>query len=281
MAHTIALLTDFGTTDIYVGVMKGVITAICPDARIVDITHAIPAHDVRAGAVALLSAYRYFPPDTTFVVVIDPGVGSSRLPIAVNAGGFRFVAPDNGVISYALRAIMHNGGGGQAVELTNSAYRLPRVSQTFHGRDIFAPAAAHLACGVPVTALGAKAIEPTLLPSPRLEREGATTLHSEVIGIDHFGNITTGIGWLTWQGERLALRSPFGDVRADFDPTLARIETTGSELVGIRKTYAEVEPNDALALLGSSGFLEIAVREGSAAAQLALKLGAVITLKIG
>jgi S-adenosylmethionine hydrolase len=281
MAHPIALLTDFGTTDIYVGVMKGVIAAICPDAPVIDITHAIPPHDIRAGAVALLSAYRYFPPETTFVVVVDPGVGSSRLPIAVSAGGYRFVAPDNGVISYALRAITHNGGGGQAVELTNPAYRLPRISQTFHGRDIFAPAAAHLACGVAVTALGAKAIQPTLLPTPRLERQDENTVHAEVIGIDHFGNVTTSIGWLTWQGERLSIRSPFVDVRGDFDPNRTRIRFNDVTLTPIHKMYSEVEIGVPLALVGSSGFLEIAVREGDAAAHFGLKVGDSVTLTLG
>src|SRR5476651_1878379 len=149
----IALLTDFGTRDHYAGTMKGVALGICPDATLVDISHDVPAHDVLAGALELAAAYRYFPAGTTFLVVVDPGVGSTRRGIAAEAGDYRFVAPDNGVLTAALA----DHPPKRVVELTARKYALPSVSHTFEGRDRFAPAAAWLAKGIDLAALGRSA----------------------------------------------------------------------------------------------------------------------------
>ncbi|PJF20688.1 MAG: hypothetical protein CUN56_14900, partial [Phototrophicales bacterium] len=144
MTKVVALLTDFGLEDIYVGVMKGVIASIAPDVQIVDITHSIRPQNVREGAFALMNSYHYFPPGTTFCVVVDPGVGSKRLPIAVKTADYQFIAPDNGVLSYTLSRI---GADYEIVTLENPAYQRDHVSHTFHGRDIFSPAAAYIARG--------------------------------------------------------------------------------------------------------------------------------------
>src|ERR687884_688330 len=146
----IALLTDFGTRDHYAGTMKGVALGICPDATLVDITHDIPAHDVAAGALELAAAYKYFPAGTIFVAVVDPGVGSSRRGVAADTGDYRFVAPDNGVLTLVLR----ESPARKVVELTERRYARPTVSRTFEGRDRFAPAAAWLGKGVDLGALG-------------------------------------------------------------------------------------------------------------------------------
>src|SRR5260370_3635342 len=155
----IALLTDFGTRDHYAGTMKGVVLGICPDAALVDISHEVPAHDVLAGALELAASYRYFPPGTIFLAVVDPGVGSTRRGIAAEAGGFKFVAPDNGV----LTAVLDEHPPRRAVELSERRYARPTVSRTFEGRDRFAPAAAWLAKAIKLPAL-----PPSARPLPHL-----------------------------------------------------------------------------------------------------------------
>src|SRR5713101_2420767 len=160
----IALLTDFGTRDHYAGTMKGVVLGICPDATLVDISHEVPAHDVVAGALELAASYRYFPAGTVFLVVVDPGVGSTRRGIAAEAGDYKFVAPDNGV----LTAVLDEHPPKRVVELTERKYARPTVSRTFEGRDRFAPAAAWLAKGIDLAALGrsAGAIQRLDIPHP-------------------------------------------------------------------------------------------------------------------
>src|SRR3989442_6882101 len=162
----IALLTDFGTRDHYAGTMKGVALGICPDATLVDITHEVPPHDVLAGALELAATYKYFPPGTIFLVVVDPGVGSTRRGIAAEAGDYKFVAPDNGV----LTAVFDEHPPKRVVELTERKYARPTVSRTFEGRDRFAPAAAWLAKGIELAALGraAGAIIRLDIPQPRI-----------------------------------------------------------------------------------------------------------------
>ncbi|MEP7294036.1 MAG: SAM-dependent chlorinase/fluorinase, partial [Chloroflexota bacterium] len=191
MIKLIALLTDFGTTDTYVGVMKGVMLGIAPDIQLVDLTHAIQPQNIRQAAFLLLNSYRFFPPETVFLVVVDPGVGSSRRALAVRAGQYTFVAPDNGVLSYVLDELSEC----QTVELTNPDYQLSGASNTFHGRDIFAPAAAHLAAGVPLDTLGAPVDPPVILPDPSLVVAGKHVI-GEVLHIDHFGSAVTSIGQL-------------------------------------------------------------------------------------
>src|SRR5215472_191729 len=179
----IALLTDFGTRDHYAGTMKGVALGICPDATLVDITHDVPPHDVLAGALELAASYKYFPPGTIFLVVVDPGVGSARRGIAVQTDDYRFVAPDNGV----LTAVLAEHAAKRAVELTERRYTRPTGSRTFEGRDRFAPAAAWLAKGIELTALGRPAGELQRLDIPQPTIEG-DRLAGVVLRVDRFGN---------------------------------------------------------------------------------------------
>src|SRR5207249_7366756 len=184
----IALLTDFGTRDHYAGTMKGVALGICPDATLVDISHEVPAHDVVGGALELAAAYRYLPAGTIFLVVVDPGVGSTRRGIAAEAGEYKFVAPDNGV----LTVVLDEHPAKRVVELTERRYARPTVSRTFEGRARFAPAAAWLAKGVELSALGrpAGSIQRLTLPQPTATSEQLT---GEVLRVDRFGNLITNI----------------------------------------------------------------------------------------
>src|SRR5919201_2199856 len=184
----IALLTDFGTRDHYAGTMKGVALGICPDAMLIDITHEVPAHDVLAGALELAAAYKYFPNGTVFLVVVDPGVGSARRGIAAEAGDFKFVAPDNG----GLTAVLDEHAPKKIVELSERRYARPTVSRTFEGRDRFGPAAAWLAKGIDLAALGRPASNLHRLEIPQARVEGET-IAGEVLRVDRFGNLITNI----------------------------------------------------------------------------------------
>src|ERR671924_105025 len=184
----IALLTDFGSRDHYAGTMKGVALGICPDATLVDITHDIPPHDVLAGALELAASYKYFPSGTIFLVVVDPGVGSARRGIAADTGEYRLVAPDNGV----LTAVLREAPARKVVELTERRYARPTVSRTFEGRDRFAPAAAWLAKGIQLSALGRPVadIQRVEIPAAEVSNEG---IQGVVLRVDRFGNLVTNI----------------------------------------------------------------------------------------
>src|SRR5579864_1158848 len=184
----IALLTDFGTHDHYAGTMKGVALGICPDATLVDITHDVAAHDVLGAALELAASYKYFPAGTVFLVVVDPGVGSARRGIAAEAGDYKFVAPDNGVLTPLLDDLVAK----RVVELTERRYARPTVSRTFEGRDRFAPAAAWLARGVELTALGRPAGEIQRLDIPQPE-VAVDRVAGQVLRVDRFGNLITNI----------------------------------------------------------------------------------------
>jgi len=254
----ITLTTDFGLADSYVGAMKGVILGIDPTATIVDISHDITPQDVREAAYVVYTAYLYFPPDTIHVVVVDPGVGSRRRAIALQAAQASFVAPDNGVLSYVLA----REGMGKAVSLTNSSYHRPTVSHTFHGRDIFAPVAAHLARGVPLTELGdpLSKVATFSLPQPQVLPDGKVVGH--VLHIDRFGNLIL-------------------DVR-EGDCILGEglvLEVAGRHIQGLGRTFSDVPAGEMVAYIGSSGHLEIALRGGSAAQSLDMKRGDRILLR--
>ena len=255
----IALLTDFGTRDHYVGAMKGVALGICPDAVFVDITHDIAPHDVLAAALELAASYRYFPPGTIFVVVVDPGVGSGRRAVAAEAGGCRFVAPDNGVLTIVFRETPPK----RIVELTERRYARPTVSRTFEGRDRFVPVAAWLAKGIDLSGLGrALTSWHTLaVPEPALAED---RIVGEVLRVDRFGNLVTNV-------ERRIFEH-FADGGG--------IEiVAGTQTVGkVVATYADAEPGAICALVGSSEHLEVAVNGGSAARHLDLARGARITI---
>ncbi|MCS7179403.1 MAG: SAM-dependent chlorinase/fluorinase [Anaerolineae bacterium] len=273
----LTLLTDFGTEDEYVGVMKGVILSIAPVVRLVDLCHQIPPQDIRRAALLLSNAVPYFPPDTVHLAVVDPGVGTERRALAIRTPAGTFVGPDNGLFSWVLAEIPE----WTAVEIREPAYRLPRVSSTFHGRDVFAPAAAYLAMGLPLERLGPRVEDPVMLPPPRLEiRERA--LEGEVLYADRFGNLVTSIGRLFRERDRLTLFPAFrpsGPTPARvFPASAARVILAGREVHGIRRTYGEVAVGELLALIGSSGFLEIALRQGSAATTLGVVPGVPIVL---
>jgi S-adenosylmethionine hydrolase len=256
---TIALLTDFGSRDHYAGAMKGVALGLCPEATLVDITHDIPPHDVMAGAIELAASYKYFPAGTVFLVVVDPGVGSSRHGLAAEAGGYRFVAPDNGVLTLVFKETAPK----RVVELTERRYARPTVSRTFEGRDRFAPAAAWLAKGIELPALGRPlATWQTLaVPEASVSEEKVA---GEVLRVDHFGNLVTNVDRRTF--DRFA--------------GAGHIEiTVGTQPVEkVVATYSEVEPGTVCALFGSTEHLEIAVNGGSAAERLGLSRGAPVTI---
>jgi S-adenosyl-L-methionine hydrolase (adenosine-forming) len=277
MSGVIALLTDFGNDDIYVGVMKGVIQTIHLRAQFIDITHNIQAQNVRQAAFALLYAYPYFPTGTIFLVVVDPGVGSTRKPIAVQAGGHTFIAPDNGVLSYALAELTDI----RVIELSNAVYQLYPPSNTFHGRDIFAPAAAHIAAGVPLERLGPHVDRIFRLNIPQMKIEGNRII-GQVIHIDHFGNILTNIGRLDWISTtelNLVPRSTDQPIAVHTDQTV--IHVAGQSITTMRQSYGIAQRGETLALVDSNGNLEIAVSQGNAAQQLQVQIDERVEIQIG
>ena len=258
MRPLIALLTDFGTEDHYAGTMKGVILGICPDATLVDITHDIPPHDVTAGALELAAAYKYFPAGTIFVAVVDPGVGSARRGFAADTGDYRFVAPDNGVLTQVLR----DGPPKKIVELTERRYARPTVSRTFEGRDRFAPAAAWLAKGIQLSALGRTITDVHRLDIPVAE-ESTGAVRGVVLRVDRFGNLVTNIE------RKMVERLGQGGIT---------IDAGGRRIERLVATYAELPADGVGALFGSTDHLELAAPSASAAQRLALGRGALVTV---
>lgn len=260
----ITLTTDFGQTDSYVGVMKGVILGVNRNLHIVDITHAITPQNVQQAAYVLQTFPSYFPPGTLHVVVVDPGVGSQRCAIALQTPEATFVAPDNGLLRGMWHEAQERWGAEQLAvhELTERQFWLPDLSNTFHGRDIFAPVAAHLASGTPITALGPRLEAPVeaALQQPTLDDQGA--LEGRIIHVDHFGNCITNI-----QSEHVA--------QVGFDVV---IEIAAQRLPTICRTYADGQVGALIALYSSSGRLELAVRNGSAARLLGAAIGDVVRI---
>lgn len=241
----ITLTTDFGERDPYVGMMKGVILSINPVARIVDITHQVPAGSIQQGGSIIKEAYTYFPLGTVHVGVIDPGVGGKRRPIVVLAGNHFFVGPDNGL----LWPVMETQGHIDVIHLKEKRYWMHRISPTFHGRDIFAPVAAHLSLGVNPFLLGDRIDNPSTIALP-LPCKKNSDLVGEVIRVDHFGNVITNI------------------TRGHLSPFLTSkgltIKIGSLVLQKISTTYTDVPEGRPAALIGSSGHLEIAVNMGRA-----------------
>lgn len=258
----IALLTDFGSRDHYAGTMKGVALGICPDVTLIDITHDLPPHDVLAGALELAACYRYFPSNTIFLVVVDPGVGSARRGIAAEAGDYRFVAPDNGV----LTVVFDETPPKRIVELTERRYARATVSRTFEGRDRFAPAAAWLAKGVELSALGrpAGAVQRFDVPQPRIEHD---RIVGEVLRVDRFGNLVTNID-----------RKTFDKIGTSEGRGALEIQAGPHQIGKVVSTYADAGPGELCALFGSSEHLEIAANGSSAAAVLDLGRGAPVQI---
>ncbi len=247
----ITLLTDFGYSDSFVGVMKGVILNICPEVRIVDITHGIAPQNIDEAAFKLKNSYSYFPEDTIHTVVVDPGVGTDRAVLGVRTDRYTFLAPDNGV----LKTVFHEHPNCQVYRITNSDYFLPNVSRTFHGRDVFAPAAAHLARGVPLSDMGEiirKYIKGEV-ESCEVKENG---IEGKIVAFDRFGNGITNI-----EEEKI-------------DPTKKiRIEIKDLKFNRLSRSYSEVSTGEPLVIVGSSGTIEIAVNQQSAKEKFDLRLG--------
>lgn len=240
MRRIITLTTDFGLEDHYVGAMKGVMLGINPEAEIVDITHSVPEFDVLSGAITLKSFYGYYPEGTIHVAVVDPGVGTDRKPIAIEAGGNYFVGPDNGIFSFVIK----ESPEVHIREITNRDFIPGKVSSTFHGRDIFAPAAAHLTLGTDIKYLGEEVKSPVLLDLPEPE-VSADQVRGEVIYSDSFGNLMTNI--------------PEGLIKEGSNVTAGELS-----LGTLRSSYGSTDKGDVLAIVGSSGYLEISINQGSA-----------------
>jgi S-adenosylmethionine hydrolase len=251
----IALLTDFGTRDPFVGVMKGVILGRCPAARIVDLTHAIAPQDVVEGAFWLERSVRWFPDGTVFVAVVDPGVGGARRGVAIEAGGHRFVGPDNGLFA-ALATV---DSACHSIDVKRCGLDAP--SATFHGRDVFAPIGAEIASGrLAVSEVGPRVTELVSLARPTPE-EASGEVHGVIVTVDHFGNLISNI--------------EVEMVRAIRDPV---VTVVGREIPFMR-TYSDVEAGRSVALVNAFGAVEVAVRDGSAAQVLGAGRGTDITVR--
>jgi S-adenosylmethionine hydrolase len=281
-SSTVTLVTDFGSRDGYVGAMKGVILGINPAARVVDITHDVPAQDIGHAAFVLGTTCPYFPPDTVHVAVVDPGVGTSRRALLVVTPGGRFVVPDNGLLTYVaephLRALAKTGAtlrtgagfmepftatlpsGWSAWELTESTYWRSTVSDTFHGRDVFSPVAAHLSLGVKPDSLGRRVEDLICVRVFKNETHDAG-LYGRVVFVDRFGNLVTNVR---------PSQLPGGDVEVDVG---------GASIAGLRRSYADGK--GLRVLVGSHGFLEIAEKNGSAATRLSAAVGTRVMVRPG
>jgi S-adenosylmethionine hydrolase len=254
--NPITLLTDFGVADGYVGTMKGVILGIAPAAPIIDISHLISPQNIAEGAFVLSRAYRYFPRGTVHVVVIDPGVGGARRPVLLDAGHSVFIGPDNGVFSYVLTAET----GLRAYHLDAPDYWLPAISTTFHGRDIFAPCAAHVARGVAPEKLGTPIPIDSLVRLPNLQATaGAGVVRGQVVHIDRFGNVITNI--------------PASMVAELGAKSEVAVRVGGQNIAGVAVAYTDVAVGAMVALISSGGSLEISVRNGDASRRLGCRAG--------
>jgi len=260
----VTFTTDFGLSDPFVGIMHGVVLRIHPETAIVDVCHAVASYDVFDGAWTIAQAYRFFPPRTVHVVVVDPGVGSQRRPIIVETDDYIFVAPDNGVLSMIEAretkfAVRH---------VTAERYFLQPMSQTFHGRDVFAAVAGWLSKGVAPSEFGPAISDYVRLPLPQVERIGQNSLRGAVLKVDKFGNLITNISEL--------------DAPALFGrnvPALS-ILIAGQTITRVCRSYADAQDDEMLAIVGSSGYLEIAARQASAAQKLAAGVGTPVGIVI-
>lgn len=263
----ISLMTDFGIKDGNVGVMKGVIWNIAPDAQISDLSHMIQPQNIREAALIFARSAPYFPENSIHVVVVDPGVGTARRPLAAKIGSQYYVGPDNGTITLLLEHAESEGWQTEFVHLDKPRFWLDKISHVFHGRDIFAPAAGHLASGVQLGELGTRILEPVRLALPKPEQTGRGW-RGEIIHIDHFGNLASNI-----RVENLALALKQMDK--------VTVTLAGEVIRGMVNTFGERQPGDLVALLGSTGNLIVSEVNGSAAARLNVKVGDAIDVETG
>ena len=254
----ITLTTDFGLRNGFVGIMKGVIYGIAPQVEIVDISHAIAPQDVHEGAFTLWRAVPFFPPDTIHVYVVDPGVGTQRRPLVARLSDQYFVGPDNGLLTPLIEDAEQNKKAIEFVHLNNSTYWLPKISRTFHGRDIFSPVGAHLANGILLSELGTPFNDPVRIELPRPEKTDKGWI-AHITVIDVFGNLTTDLPVSALQGRTEVL-----------------FRLRGAEAHGITESYGHKQPGDLVAVVDSEDYVELAVVNGSAAEKLNAKVGDVV-----
>jgi hypothetical protein len=255
----VALLSDFGARDYYVGAMKGAVLSACPEANLADISHELPPHAVEEAALCLVAAQRAFPAGTVFLAVVDPSVGSTRRGLAIEAGGYRFVGPDNGLFTFVLQEHPE----ARVHELTNAGLFRHRVSAVFHGRDVFAPVAGLLAAGMALETVGPSVPDAVLLELAQARQVRPNEWEAAVVHVDRFGNLTTAL-----DAELLgSILATVGN-----DPTEI-VALVGERQLPLVHAYSEVAVGEACALLGSMGRLELAVNQGSAAVLLGLGLG--------
>ena len=262
---TITLLTDFGTRDHFVASMKGVIYGINSQVNIVDISHDINAHDIVEAAFLLRASFSFFPARTVHTVIVDPTVGSARKPIAVGTENYYFIAPDNGVLSliYEVEPV------STVVEISAEHYRLPEVSNTFHGRDIFAPVAAWLSKGTDILNFGDPIEDYVKLSLPKAKQVGDGLIKGNVLHIDRFGNCITNVH-----------RDDYNQAREKAAGETFNVLVAKQEIKGLRQYYSEVQKGELLALFGSTNYLEIAQYQGSAAKTLGVNRGAEIGIQL-
>lgn len=256
----ITLLTDFGLRDGYNGVMKGVIYGIAPDAQIADISHTIRPQNISEGSLAWSRSYAFFPEGTVHVAVVDPGVGTHRRPIAAQLGNYFFVCPDNGLITPILEEAENAGQPVTIVHLDQPRFWLPKISNVFHGRDIFSPVAAHLANGVSIEEMGTRISDPVRFHLPEAEaiKNG---WRGQVIGVDHFGNLSTNLS----------------DVKVSRLQN-AQIRVAGREINGVAETFGNHAAGELVAVMDSDGRLAIAVVNGNAAKEIGVDLGEMVEM---
>jgi S-adenosylmethionine hydrolase len=261
----VTFTTDFGLQDAFVGIMHGVVLNIEPATRIVDICHSVASYDILDGGWTLAQAYRFFPPRTAHVVVVDPGVGSERRPILAETENYVFVAPDNGVLSI----IEAREPKFTVRHITSDRYFLTPISQTFHGRDVFAAVAGWLSKGIDSADFGPEITDYVRLPLPAVERIGGNSLRGTVLKVDKFGNLITNIG----EQEAPELFS------ASLPPV--NILISGETISRLCRSYAEGAEGEPFAIIGSSGYLEIAARQSSAAQKLSADVGSPVGIVFG
>jgi S-adenosylmethionine hydrolase len=259
----VTLLTDFGQRDPFVGIMKGVILGLSPAATIVDLCHEVPPYQILSGSFLLASAVPYFSAGTIHVAVVDPGVGGSRRPILAHIGNQFFVAPDNGLLSYP----MAKGTVREVRVITAREYLLDSISATFHGRDVFAPVAGHLACGVSFDRFGSVIPDALRLQIPRASRDSSGALVGEVLWIDRFGNCVTSI---TQEDLTSVVSTPEQTVQ---------VRLLGRALGRVVSFFGAVQPGGRGAIVGSTGHLELFVHEGNLAQEWSVTLGTTVTLE--
>ena len=289
--RVITLLTDFGNQDAYVGIMKGVIAGINPFANIVDICHNVPPQDIFGGAYLLYSSYKYFPRKTIHVAVVDPGVGSRRDIVCVETKDCFFLVPDNGILGF----IIQNEKPKSIFRVTNNKYFLPSPSNTFHGRDVFAPVAAHLSLGVKPQQLGIKIDQLEQLNIPKPVRKKTGRVEGQIIYIDRFGNLITnikkeylikGVGGQESEDRSQKLENRIKQRKTTLKELFSLCNTIETvigrkKVVGLSNTYLDVNAGEPLVLFGSAGFLEISINQGNAQKYFRVDRGNKIRVEMG